>query len=286
MAYTAKVYRIMLASPSDVDQEKKIAREVIFDWNNINSESKNIVLLPIDWEFNTIPTMGERPQEIVNSTVLSKADLLIGIFWSRVGTPTGEFDSGTIEEIDKHIKTGKPTFLYFSKKNIPPDSINADQFKCLKSLKTNYQSKGITTDFDSDEDFRRTLSSHLGMEFNNDKYLFIVEDDDASMYSGNIYNENDLYNTLSEESKRLLIELSFDRNGHFEKNQSDINYSIETNNKFIVNDSQPRIRALWEKAIDDLENYGLIRDYTYNRDRYEITDIGYKLADFINQKVL
>ena len=70
----------MLASPSDVNEERQVAREIILDWNNINSASRSIVLLPIGWEYNSVPTMGDRPQEIINRQVLKNADLLVGIF--------------------------------------------------------------------------------------------------------------------------------------------------------------------------------------------------------------
>ena len=37
MPYQADVYNVMLASPSDVNEERQTAREIILDWNNIHS---------------------------------------------------------------------------------------------------------------------------------------------------------------------------------------------------------------------------------------------------------
>lgn len=47
MAYTATVIPIMIASPGDVAEERKIIREVIHEWNDINANASKVVLSPI-----------------------------------------------------------------------------------------------------------------------------------------------------------------------------------------------------------------------------------------------
>jgi hypothetical protein len=51
--------------------------------------------------------------------------LLVGIFWTRIGSPTGEADSGTLEEIERVGNAKKPIMLYFSKVPIEPDKIDS-----------------------------------------------------------------------------------------------------------------------------------------------------------------
>lgn len=103
MPYTAVVRKVMIASPSDVLQERSIAREIIHEWNSIHSEDKKLVLLPIGWETDSSPAMGNRAQSILNNQVLKNCDLLIAVFWTRLGSPTGASVSGTVEEIEEHI---------------------------------------------------------------------------------------------------------------------------------------------------------------------------------------
>lgn len=115
MAYAAIVFKVMLALPIDVQEERNVAREVIWKWNNLHSDSKQIVLMPVAWETHVAPTFGDRPQAIINKQILDECDLLIGIFWTRAGTPTGKEVSGTIEEIKEHIQrgqTGHGIFLF------------------------------------------------------------------------------------------------------------------------------------------------------------------------------
>src|SRR6185295_10136580 len=114
MPFDAKVFSVMIASPSDVESERQIIRDVLSEWNAIHAEVRRTVLLPLGWETHSSPTMGERPQAIINKQVLKNADLLVGVFWTRLGTATGEYPSGTVEEIEEHIASEKPAMLYFS----------------------------------------------------------------------------------------------------------------------------------------------------------------------------
>ena len=99
MSYKARVFRVFIASPSDVLLEREITRNVLEQWNSINSEREKIVLVPIGWETNAAPEMGRPAQDYINMDILDTCDVVIGIFWTRAGTPTRNAASGSIEEI-------------------------------------------------------------------------------------------------------------------------------------------------------------------------------------------
>ena len=166
MSYDARVFNVMIASPSDVALEREIVREVIYDWNAVHSERENIVLLPVGWESHSSPEMGARPQAIINRQTLDKCDLLVGIFGTRIGTDTGEYSSGTIEEIEKHIALGKPAMVYFSKQLGDSDSFDKDQYAKLEALRLEYESRGLYEIYDSDSDFREKFSRQLQIKVN------------------------------------------------------------------------------------------------------------------------
>ena len=48
--FQASVYKVLVASPGDVDEERQAITEVISKWNDLNSETLNVVLLPVRWE--------------------------------------------------------------------------------------------------------------------------------------------------------------------------------------------------------------------------------------------
>jgi len=276
MSYNAEVYNVMLASPSDVNDERQIAQHIIHDWNNIHSKTRKIVLLPLSWEYNVAPSMGNRPQAIINEKVLKYADILIGIFWTRIGTPTGKAISGSVEEIDEHIKSDKPTMLYFSNKPVLPDSIDPEQYKAVKNLKKKYQSNGITKDFDSVDDFRTKFQRHLAIQLNEPEYL-ISGTETFEFESG--LNTTDIKRVLSKESKELLKEASKDIAGEIMKLSYIGGFIFQTNGKQMNEDDSPRTKAKWEAAIDELLNLDLIYSVGYKGDIYHLTDKGFKLAD-------
>ena len=164
MPYNARVYRILIASPSDVEEEREIAVRVIQEWNDLYSHTRQVVLLPLRWETHTAPDYGTRPQEIINRAIVDQCDLLLGIFWTRIGTPTGEADSGTLEEIERVANAGKPVMLYFSKIGIDPDKVNLDQMARLKSFKEQTYSNALIESYKSHIDFRDKLAKQLELK--------------------------------------------------------------------------------------------------------------------------
>jgi len=161
MAYDCRVYRILIASPSDVEDEREIAVRVIQEWNDLYSYSRKVALLPLRWETHTAPEYGTRPQEIINRAIVDYCDLLVGIFWTRIGSPTGTEDSGTIEEIERVGNAGKPIMLYFSSVEIDPDRINPDQIEKLRQFKEKTYPNGLVEKYKKTFDFRDKFARQL-----------------------------------------------------------------------------------------------------------------------------
>jgi hypothetical protein len=49
MSFTATTYRMLIASPSDLTEERGAATMAINDWNTQHGEEE-VVLLPVKWE--------------------------------------------------------------------------------------------------------------------------------------------------------------------------------------------------------------------------------------------
>jgi hypothetical protein len=278
MAYNAKVFNIMIASPSDVGSERSIVREVIHEWNVIHSEVRKTVLLPVGWETHLSPEMGSRPQEIINNRILEKCDVLVGVFWTRIGTNTGEYSSGTVEEIEKHIQTGKPTMLYFSNKPAHPDSIDQEQYSKLKEFKQTCQSRGIYETYDDLSDFKEKFFRHLQIKVNEDDFFSIPN---TEQIEDNIEESGISIPRLSEEAFFILKEASQDSNGVIIHVSTGGGTSIQTRGKNLIPEQSRRIVAKWEAALKDLISYELIVDKGYKGEVFEITDKGYQVADML-----
>ncbi len=161
MPFNARVVKVMIASPGDVANERQRVREVLAEWNNIHAEDRKLVLMPIGWETHSTPTMGDRPQAIINKQVLANCDLLVAVFWTRIGSPTGVAPSGTVEEIQEHLNSGKPAMLYFSSAPVRPDSVDDKQYAALKKFKQECYKKGLVESYDSIGEFGNKFSRQL-----------------------------------------------------------------------------------------------------------------------------
>jgi hypothetical protein len=164
MAFTSRVFRVLVASPSDVDEEREIAVRVIQQWNDLYSHARLTTLLPLRWETHTAPEYNTRPQEVVNRSIVNDCDLLVGIFWTRIGTPTGDAPSGTLEEIDRVAKAGKPVMLYFSKVGADPDAVDPNQLAQLKAFREKTYPNALTETYKSHIDFRDKLFRQLELQ--------------------------------------------------------------------------------------------------------------------------
>ena len=296
MSYNAKVYNVMIASPGDVVQERQCIRDVIYEWNAIHSQTKPIVLLPIGWETHASPEMGRHPQEIINSQVLEKSDILVGVFWSRIGTPTEESISGSVEEIETHIKSGKLTMLYFSKKDIPQASIDHEQLSVLRRFKESCIKRGLFSEYNDVTHLRDLFRSHLQLKTNS-LMGYQPNSGNPPGETQNLMNipiisaVNSYPSSLTYEEGIMLKALSVDDNAYVAKIQglgingyamgiSSARVSINFNKSNTLRES-----SKWSGCLDSLVSKGLLQTND-TREMYTLTDKGYNLADRIEREFL
>jgi hypothetical protein len=277
MSYTAKVFNVMIASPGDVASERAIIREVLYEWNSVHSKSRNIVLLPIGWESHSSPEMGSSPQSIINEQILDKCDFLVGVFWTRIGTATDKYASGSVEEIEKHIELKKPVMLYFSGQPVAMDTVNLDQIKELKTFKDSCKSRGLYEEYDSLSDFKEKFYRHLQLKLNEHPLFKDIEADGI----GEVVESKTHIPSLTKESRTLLKEASLDSHGTIMSLRMLGGNAIQTNGKNFITSNNRREEALWEAAIQELVENDLIYDPGHKGEVFQLTNLGYQTADMI-----
>ncbi|MCK9383698.1 MAG: DUF4062 domain-containing protein [Nevskia sp.] len=164
MAQQGLIFRALVASPSDCTHERRIIPEVIAAWNAVHSVSTAAIIEPVLWETHSRPALGSRPQELINQQLVKNCDLVIGAFWTRLGTPTGEAESGTAEEIEQFKAAGRPALLYFSSAPVVPDSLDGAQYKALSEYKARLLQNGLCFKYETLADFRDQLQRHLAAQ--------------------------------------------------------------------------------------------------------------------------
>ena len=267
----------MIASPGDVASERSIIRDVIYEWNAVHSKSRNIVLLPIGWESHSSPEMGGSPQEIINSQILDKCDFLVGVFWTRIGTPTNDYASGTVEEIEKHIESGKPAMLYFSSQPVAMDTVDLEQIAELKKFKESCQQRGLYEGYDSHADFKEKFYRHLQLKLNEHPLFTSIKSESI----GEVIESNTQLPSLTNEARTLLKEASLDAHGHILHLRHLGGTDIQTNGKNLIRSQERREVAMWEAALQELVLNDLLVERGHKGEMFEVTNLGYQIADMI-----
>src|SRR5437868_5216761 len=101
-----RVFRIVLVSPQDVEPDWRTVDKVVNELNEGLAAELHMLLRISTWKTDAYPGFhAEGPQGLVDKVLkLDTADALIGIFWTRFGTPVSDAKSGTEHEIRRAVQ--------------------------------------------------------------------------------------------------------------------------------------------------------------------------------------
>ena len=126
MAGTRRFFKVFLASPSDLAEERMAAKRVVDEFNGQLAERLGYQAELVGWE-DTLPGMG-RPQALINRD-LDGCDLFVGMLWKRWGTPpdnSGIYTSGFEEEfklsVDRFEREQRPE-IHLLLKDVEPAAL-------------------------------------------------------------------------------------------------------------------------------------------------------------------
>ena len=166
-----KIYKIFIASPSDVQNEREVCDKV---FDKINKNIGHIFDFRIEskkWEKDARPSFGHDGQDVINSQLLDDFQLFIGIMWHKFGTPTPRGGSGTEEEFDlafEKLKSGKTLdlLMYFNQELADPFSLDLEQVSKIKEYKNKIAGLGgLYSLYNGANQFEIHLYDHLNSFF-------------------------------------------------------------------------------------------------------------------------
>ncbi|WP_140393399.1 DUF4062 domain-containing protein [Leucobacter sp. 7(1)] len=150
MTSSASVLYVMVASPGDVSESREAVQQAISSWNESNTRTRGVVVVPLRWE-SVVPQAGAHPQAIINAALLDNADVVIGIFGSRIGTATPAAISGTVEEVDRAIADGRRVHLWFSTAPHPHD-VDIEQLTALRQFQEDLSQRSLYGTYSNSEE--------------------------------------------------------------------------------------------------------------------------------------
>ena len=131
-------YDLLISCPGDIKEEIEIINRTVQKFNDQFSDTLGISIRTRHWRKNSYPQSGGKPQALLNEQFVKKCDAAVALFWTRFGTPTDEYGSGTEEEIEIMMDAGKQVFLYFSDKPNPPSETDWEGYQKIQAFKQKY----------------------------------------------------------------------------------------------------------------------------------------------------
>ena len=267
MSFQANVLRVMIASPGDVTEERKAITEEIHRWNDANASARKLVLLPVKWETHSTPQHGDSPQAIINRQLLSEADIVIAIFGTRIGTPTEEYVSGTVEEIKKHVAAGKIAKIYFSDVPVSPSSVNPEQYALVREFRKECESTGLYATFNNAQQFRSDFRQHLDLELNQARYLWLTPPEPTTQAGRS---------ALTSDAIRLIRAAASADGMVISQETLGMDGLSAGNEQFM--DGTARSGAKWRAILGELASKGILKA-TSGTGVYRLSAAGYEIAD-------
>lgn len=219
-------YSLLISCPSDVLEELDIIKDVIEEFNRTVGEANNALIVPKHWSTNSYPESGGKAQELLNKQFVLECDLAVAVFWTRFGTPTGNYGSGTEEEIEELIKSGKQVFLYFSDCPINPSTFDQEQYNKVQEFREKYkEGKGLYASYSDLSSFRRNFSNHLYQYFlklfTEENNILETKTTSSNIAITGIFNgkiiEKPLVFKMNLQNSRFIANLKFDINKLYKK---------------------------------------------------------------------
>lgn len=169
MAQNVVLYNLLISCPGDVQGEVKLIEDAVGEFNELYAEPLGITIQTRHWSKSSYAQSGGKPQALLNEQFVKKCDAAVAIFWTRFGSPTDEYGSGTEEEIEIMLQSGKQVFMYFSDKPIPPSQVNDEDYRRVQAFRGKYKDRGLYSTYSTDEEFRKLFFAQLSMYFLSDK---------------------------------------------------------------------------------------------------------------------
>ena len=95
MPTNVKRYQLLISCPGDVKEEVQIIKDAVSKFNSTFTDTLDIMIQTRHWSKDSYPATGGKAQEILNKQIVDKCDAAVAIFWTRFGTPTDEYHSGS-----------------------------------------------------------------------------------------------------------------------------------------------------------------------------------------------
>ncbi len=154
-------FHCLLISPSDVEAERDAITKLVESWNAQIGKNLNVNIDLTKWKTHSTPDMSKSPQDVLNRQIVDDCDLGIAIFWSKVGSPTKGYISGSVEEIERLLKNDKRVLVYFCERPVPQNFLKNNQFNKLQQLRRDFAERGLFNTYTEISQLTQKVQFHI-----------------------------------------------------------------------------------------------------------------------------
>ncbi len=158
-------YDLLISCAGDIRDEIEVINRTVQRFNDQFSDTLGISIRTRHWSKSSYSQSGGKPQALLNEQFVKNCDAAVALLWTRFGTPTDQYGSGTEEEIEIMLEAGKQVFLYFSERPVSPSEMDSDGYAKVQALKQKYKDRGIYFSYSTIEEFERLFYAHLTQYF-------------------------------------------------------------------------------------------------------------------------
>jgi hypothetical protein len=143
VAYEGTIRQCLISAPGDLANDLLIVHSEIIRWNADHGRTYRTSITPVVWNINSAAEYGQPPQDIIDEQLVDVCDMGIALFANRLGTPTGNFPSGTASEIERLSDADKPVGVLWSRRRVDPSEIDLEQAQHLKEYLDKLSKNGL-----------------------------------------------------------------------------------------------------------------------------------------------
>ena len=160
-----RVVRVFVASPRDVQDERSRMPKVVESLNRTVGKLLNVVVELWRWEADGVPAVGS-PQSLAD-VELDAADVVLVIFWNRLGTPasaagTTGTEGEVLRALERWSKARRPqVMVYFSQRPARLDRPELEQRLKLLEFREHISPLVLIVDYEDAQEFEWRVRDDL-----------------------------------------------------------------------------------------------------------------------------
>lgn len=260
-------YLIFISSPSDLKEERIMLEKYIKTELKIEDNAFDVVA----WEKNLPSMVTNNPQKEINEQLLKPSDMLIGIFKRKFGSPTKEYASGTVEEIEKFISDNKPVSLYFLDSEVQVNALSKEELSDLikiQEFKDKYKDVGVYVEVSNIQDIIDRLHidiksgiDKIARDNKKNKSIHTTKEENTvqNVQINQTVNNNEVNNVYSEWYLQSIADLI---NEYIHQKDIDYNYKFDITFRENLLLAKNKVKKYMESTVEEI--FTTARKYAFN----------------------